>query len=71
MPKQTVPVAALLLCLLPLLANGPLPPACAAPEEGAPAPMLVLTPLEGRKKVLLTDLLAKGRPVVLAFGSFT
>jgi hypothetical protein len=42
-----------------------------APKEGAAAPDFTLTRADTGKPLKLSELLGKGRPVVLLFGSFT
>ena len=42
-----------------------------APAEGSPAPDFELVRLDGTGKLTLKGLLAKERPVVIAFGSVT
>jgi len=42
-----------------------------APDEGAKAPRFEVRALEGSGSIKLADLVAKGRPVVVAFGSLT
>ena len=42
-----------------------------APDEGAQAPGFDVRALEATGSIKLADLVAKGRPVVIAFGSLT